>query len=107
MDSETVKKNGVGPPPGFIPICFETLLSKMDIISWIRGPPPNRKKKTAWVRLQGLYLSFLRHFYPTWILFQGCGNRKKNGVGPPPGFIPIFFETLLSKMDIISRMRKP
>ena len=71
MDSETVKKNGVGQPPGFIPICFETLLSKMETNSRIRKP----LKKTAWVSLQGLYLFALRHFYRKWKLFHGFGNR--------------------------------
>ena len=97
------KKNGVGQPPGCIPIFLDTFIENGNY--FMDSETVKKKRRGSASRVYTYFLLTLLSKME--INSRSRKPSKKNGVGQPPGFIPICFETLLWKMETNSRIRKP
>ena len=97
------KKNGVCRPPGCIPIFLDTFIENGNY--FMDSETVKKKRRGSASRVYTYFLLTLLSKME--INSRSRKPSKKNGVGQPPGFIPICFETLLWKMETNSRIRKP
>ena len=90
-------------PPGCIPIFLDTFIENGNY--FMDSETVKKKRRGSASRVYTYFLLTLLSKME--INSRSRKPSKKNGVGQPPGFIPICFETLLWKMETNSRIRKP